>query len=482
MVEAIDAFCSSGHLRNPVMYYPWLPRGEAATHRAWAWRTFESDQDPLPDRVMEERMVTLRQNPAKGSTPLIALFGVLAIVLAACGPAASASPSTAASAPASMAAGEPVPIRIGALIPQTGTLSGIGPALEQPLLMGVEEINAVEDGLVTVDVADDGTDNTIAGQAVDQFLTGDHSAVIGPAASGVATAVWDEVDTADMVMCSGSSTGAIFSTEEYNPNHVRTAPSDNIQGPLLGNLILEDGHTDVAVVWRSDEYGVGFGEAVAAAIADSGGNVVMQQAYDKDLTSFTDLAQQIVATGAEALAMITFQEGGQLFLDLQSAGFEGQIYVADGFVDNVNDTVVPDLTQLAGIRGTYPSAAPSNGEPTFGDRFADFAPPDTPTVFSAHMYDCLAILVLAAQVAQSSDPTVFVDQIIGVTRDGEKCELIADCLEMVWAGTDIDYDGASGPLDFSENGEPSLGVYNIIQYDAEGAVQNEEEIEGQLPA
>ena len=66
-------------------------------------------------------------------------------------------------------------------------------------------------------------------------------------------------------MCSGSSTGAIFSTEEYNPNHVRTAPSDDIQGPLLGNLILEDGYTDVAVVWAVTNTVSGSGEAVAAA-------------------------------------------------------------------------------------------------------------------------------------------------------------------------------------------------------------------------
>jgi len=435
-------------------------------------------------------MMTSRRDAGRGRMPWIAWITVLALLLAACSSNGGESPSAseagqsepAASASEPVANLEPIPMHIGALIPQTGALSGIGAALEQPLLMGVEEINAVSDGLVAVDVADDGTDATVAGQAVDQFLTGDYSAIIGPAASGVATAVWDEVNTAGLVMCSGSSTGAIFSTEEYNPNHIRTAPSDNIQGPLLGNLVLEDGYTDVAVVWRSDEYGVGFGEAVAGAIADSGGNVVLQQAYDKDLTSFTDLAQEIVASGAEALVMITFQEGGQLFLDLQSAGFDGQIYVADGFVDNVNDTVVPDLTQLAGIRGTYPSAAPSNGEPTFGERFAAFAPPDTPTVFSAHMYDCLATLVLAAQVAQSSDPEVYVDEIIGVTRDGEKCELVADCLEMVWAGTDIDYDGASGPLDFSPNGEPSVGVYNVIQYDATGAVQNEDEIQGELPS
>jgi branched-chain amino acid transport system substrate-binding protein len=98
------------------------------------------------------------------------------------------------------------------------------------------------------------------------------------------------------------------------------------------------------------------------------------------------------------------------------------------------------------------------------------------------MYDCLATLILAAQVAQSADPTVYVDEIIGVTRDGEKCNLIADCLEMVWAGTDIDYDGASGPLDFSPNGEPSTGVYNVIQYNAEGASENQDEISGDLPS
>jgi branched-chain amino acid transport system substrate-binding protein len=373
-------------------------------------------------------------------------------------------------------------MRIGSILPQTGALSGIIAALEEALRMGAEEINTVSEGLVTIDFADSGTDPTIASQNIDQYLTGQHNAIIGPAGSGVANAVWDKVDTAGMVMCSGTSTGSIFSSEEFNPNHVRTAPSDDIQGPLLGNLILQDGHSNVAVVWQSTDYGVGFGEAVAAAIAEAGGTVVMQEGYDQNLSSFSDLAQSIVASGAEAVAMITYAEGAQIRLDLESAGFDGQIYVADGFVDNVTpETVGGDASLLEGIRGTYPAVAPSNGEPTFPDRFAAFAP-DAPTVFSAHMYDCLAVLVLAAQAAQSSDPSVYVNEIIGVTRDGEKCSLIADCLEMVWAGTDIDYDGASGPLDFSPNGEPGLGTYNVVEYNAEGASENQEEIQGQLPS
>jgi branched-chain amino acid transport system substrate-binding protein len=428
-------------------------------------------------------VVKLIRNSGSGWRSGIALIGGMAILLAACTSVGSPSPSAAGpSTEASQAALEPIPMRIGALNPQTGGLSGIVAALEEALRMGQEEINAVSDGPVTIDFADDGTSDTVSAQNVQQFLTGDHNAIIGPAASGNAVAIWDAVNTAHMVMCSGTSTGSAFSDEKYNPNHVRTAPSDDIQGPLLGNLILEDGHTNVAVVWQSTTYGEGFGQAVADSLEEAGATLALSEGYDPTQTSFTELAQKIVSSGAEALAMITYAEGAQIRLDLESAGFEGQIYVADGFVDNVTvDKVGGDAALLAGIRGTYPAVAPSSGEATFGDRFAAFAP-DAPTVFSAHMYDCLAVLVLAAQVAQSADPTVYVDEIIGVTRDGEKCSLIADCLEKVWAGIDIDYDGASGVLDFSPNGEPGLGIYNVIEYNAEGTSENQSEIQGELPS
>src|SRR5688572_20227756 len=197
---------------------------------------------------MEEWMMTTRRDSGKRWTTWAAMIAVMALILAACSPAAESpsasadaedSPSPDASQPAADL--DPIPMRIGAILPQTGALSGIIDALEEPLRMGAEEMNAVSDGLVTVDFVDDGTDATIASQAIDQYLTGDHNAIIGPAASGVANAIWDKVNTAEMVMCSGSSTGSVFSGEEYNPYHVRTAPSDDIQGPLLGNLILEDG-------------------------------------------------------------------------------------------------------------------------------------------------------------------------------------------------------------------------------------------------
>lgn len=375
---------------------------------------------------------------------------------------------------------EPVPLSLGSILPQTGQLAGIIEALEQPIRMGVEEINAVSPGLVAVTYADSGTDPTVASTNVDEFLNGEYQGILGPAATGVTLGVFDKINESQLPMCSGSNTGAALSASTYDPYYIRTAPSDNIQAPALGDLIINDGQATVAVVWRADEYGRGFGEALADYLESSGATVPLREGYDFNAASFSDLAASVVDSGATALAMITFDEGAQILQDLQGAGFEGQLYVADGFKDNVTvELLGGNAALLEGVRGTAPSSSPANGEPSFPERLEAFAP-GTPTIFSAHFYDCLVVTVLAAQEAQSADPTVFVNNMITVTEGGEKCNTFEACFGLLQTGADIDYDGASGPLDFAANGEPTIGTYDLFEYDAEGAPQTFDQIVGSL--
>jgi len=375
-----------------------------------------------------------------------------------------------------MVALDKIPVQLGTILPQTGQLAAIIEALEEPIRMGVEEINAVESGLVSVQFGDSGTDPNVAAANVDQFLTGDHQAIIGAAASGVSLSIVDKVQSSEVIMCSGSNTAAALSSSDYDPYYYRTAPSDELQAPTLANVIVDDGFTSVAVVWRQDEYGEGFGSLLADTLEGAGVTVPVREGYDQTQSSLADIAGTIAASGAEALAMITFEEGGQMLLDLEGAGFAGQIYVADGFKDTVgSDQLGGRVDLLEGIKGTAPSASPANGEATFSDRLEAFAP-GTPTIFSAHKYDCLVTIVLAAQEAQSTDPSVIKDSMISVTTGGTKCSLVADCLELVWAGEDIDYDGASGPLDFGPSGEPSVGTYDIFVYDAEGGTETLDQV------
>jgi branched-chain amino acid transport system substrate-binding protein len=367
---------------------------------------------------------------------------------------------------------DPIPLRLGTVLPQTGGLAVIIDALEQPIRMGVDEINGISAGLIAVDFADSGTDPNVASATVDQFLTGSHQGIIGAAASGVSLSIVDKVQSSEVLMCSGSNTAAALSSSDYDPYYHRTAPSDNLQGPILANVIVDDGFTSVAVVWRSDEYGEGFGVLLADTLEGAGVTVPVREGYDHTQSSLADIAGSIAASGAEAVAIITFEEGGQLLLDLEGAGYAGQIYVADGFKDTVgSDQLGGRVDLLEGVKGTAPASSPANGEATFAERLEAFAP-GTPTIFSAHKYDCLIIIVLAAQEAQSNDASVIKDHMISVTEGGEKCSLVADCLALVWAGVDIDYDGASGPLDFGPSGEPAIGTYDIFIYDAEGATEN----------
>jgi branched-chain amino acid transport system substrate-binding protein len=372
-----------------------------------------------------------------------------------------------------------IPVKLGSILPQTGGLSSIISALEEPIRMGVDEINAVSPGLVEVTYADSGTDPAIASTNIDEFLTGGFNGILGPASTGVTLGVFDKVNESAMGMCSGSNTGAALSAGTYDPFYNRTAPSDEIQAPALGDLILEDGQASVAVVWRADEYGRGFGVTLGDYLEASGATVPLSEEYDFNAASFADLAAKVVASGADALAMITFDEGASILEALEGAGFAGQIYVADGFKDNVTiDSVGGNAALLEGLRGTAPSSSPANGEQTFSDRLEAFAP-GTPTIFSSHFYDCLVVTVLAAQEAQSGEPTAIVEHMITVTRDGEKCNLFSECFALLEGGADIDYDGASGPLDFGPNGEPTIGTYDLFEYDAEGVPVSFDQIVGQ---
>lgn len=112
---------------------------------------------------------------------------------------------------------------------------------------------------------------------------------------------------------------------------------------------------------------------------------------------------------------------------------------------------------LAGMRGTLP-LAPLDDD--FKERLLEVDPDLVDFNYGAETYDAIIVSALAVEVA-GTDGAEYANEINGVTRDGEKCTGYAECLALVDAGTDIDYDGVSGPLDFSGNGEPTVASYGV---------------------
>ena len=81
--------------------------------------------------------------------------------------------------------------------------------------------------------------------------------------------------------------------------------------------------------------------------------------------------------------------------------------------------------------------------------------------YGAETYDAVIITALAAAVAGTDDPSAIAAEINGVTKDGEKCTTFEECIALVDAGTDIDYDGIGGPYDFVDAGEPAAASFRI---------------------
>ena len=106
-----------------------------------------------------------------------------------------------------------------------------------------------------------------------------------------------------------------------------------------------------------------------------------------------------------------------------------------------------DPSILEGFRQTAPSF--DTGDiPDFIDRLQAEIGEDEAIIFGAETYDATIITALAAAVAGSDGGEAIAAEVNDVTRGGTKCTSFAECIELVNAGEDIDYDGLGGPYEF----------------------------------
>jgi ABC-type branched-subunit amino acid transport system substrate-binding protein len=138
-----------------------------------------------------------------------------------------------------------------------------------------------------------------------------------------------------------------------------------------------------------------------------------------------------------------------------------------------------DVGELSGAKGTTPAPETTDAVREFQSRMDTWAEEngielDGTYAYGPEAYDATIIVALAAQVA-GDDGSAHAAEIVNVTKGGEKCTTYADCLALVEAGTDIDYDGVSGATDMSGNGEPLVGSYAIQVYGDDNRLDPEQE-------
>lgn len=359
-------------------------------------------------------------------------------------------------------------LSIGGLLPQTGDLSFLGPPEEAGAALAVSDVNAAGGALgqsIVFTPGDSGdTDPDIANPTVDSHLAAGADAILGAASSGVSLNVIDKITGDCKIQFSPANTSPEFTDYEDDDLYFRTAPSDVLQGQVLADLMIEDGVASAAILARQDSYGEGLLEFTKTPFEEQGGEVVLDQVYDPEAQSFEAEVDAVVSEDADALVMIGFDESSRILSSLFEQGFtpdQKKIYLVDG---NIGNALGEDFTEpgtLVGIKGTLPSAELTGD---FRSRLLATDPSLVDFSYSAETYDAVVIMALAAIAADTDDPAAVAAQINGITRDGEACETFADCAALLADGTDIDYNGPSGPQEFSQPGEPTAASFAIMSY------------------
>ncbi len=368
-------------------------------------------------------------------------------------------------------------LKVGTALPVTGNLAFLGPPEIAGVMLAVQDINAADAG-ITIDVVygDSGDpDNRAYETEIPRLLSEDVRVVIGAAASGVSMQFIDQlVFDAEVLQFSPANTSPEFTTKDTNGLYFRAAPSDALQGQVLGDELANDGHSGIAMIVLNDAYGNGLADAVGARFAETGGEVLARPTFNAGDTNFASQIAEITGSNPDAVVVITFDEANSILPDLLNTFDATQLYLVDGNLADYSD-VLP-ANALEGAKGTAPG---SKEEPTALIERADAvwqadgnAPLDS-TLYLAESYDSTIVIALASLMAQSTISRNIAEALPAVSgaEGGEVCLSFAECADLINGGASaVSFSGGTGPMAFDENGDRTTATINLFQYDANNQI------------
>ena len=345
-------------------------------------------------------------------------------------------------------------VKIGILIGFTGPIESLTGHMANAAEMAMAEANAsgkAANGMVFVPVRADSTcgDAAAATTAAERLVTADGvKGIMGADCSGATGAVLQNVARPNgIAMVSPSATSPALSTAEDDGLFFRTAPSDAREGEVMADILMEKGVKSIALTYTNNDYGKGLAESIAGAFTAKGGVVTINTAHEDGKADYSAEVAALAAAGGDLLVVAGYlDQGGKGIIQasLDSGAFT-KFGLPGGMVgDNLPVAIGPALD------GSYGQVAQSDsaGAAMLVEMGKAAATPfDASSPYSMESYDAAALIMLAMQAAGSTDSKVYAAKIMDIANGpGEKIlpGEIGKALELIAAGTDIDYDGASG--------------------------------------
>lgn len=353
----------------------------------------------------------------------------------------------------SWAQGGPIPL--GALLPLTGAGGPYGQPMAKVAKGVVDDVNAAGGVLgrkLELFVEDDQTNAEAAVRAARKLIDVNKvAALMGTWASAVTTAVapicWESKTF--QTTTSGADSITLLPHQGYL---IRTQPNTTLQGQKFGAFAIESGAKKVFFISPQTPFVKTQLDGITMSVKQGGGTVG-SLVYDDKRPSYRTEVDEIMRFGPDAIIFGGYTPDTTVMLkDLFRAGYTGKKIA---FAYAVNQKLIESV-QAEIVEGTFTiSPSPAQGSAAYA-KVAKLAGMSNPDPYTVQMYDQinLVILSLAAGGGEMNGTTVKTNlRTISQGSDRTKVDNALDGMKLLAAKKKIDYDGASGPCDFTDIGD-----------------------------
>lgn len=354
------------------------------------------------------------------------------------------------------AAQESGPIRLGVLIPLTGSTSQFGASMGKAAQLAADEINAaggVKGRKIEILVEDDQSNPEAAVRAARKLLDVDKViAICGTYASAVTSAVaplcW-ESKTALLTASGADSITAL----PHQGFIFRTQPTTHLQGTRVAQFALELGAKSVFFLGPQSPFAQSFLDVITATVTKAGGTAG-GLIYEDKKASYRSEVDRALKNNPDAIVFGGYvPDTAVVMRDLFRAGFDKRRI---GFSFGVNQKLVESAPADL-LEGAYSLVGSAAVDSKAYKRLVAKMKAESVDAYTCQVYDHIQLvaLALAAAAGSAMNGVAIHDTLRRISQDsqGKIVESAVDGMKLLAAGSKVNYDGASGPCEFAENGD-----------------------------
>jgi len=346
------------------------------------------------------------------------------------------------------------PMQIGVLTPLTGAGGFDGPRMLKAMQAVIDEVNAAGGLLgrkVELVVEDDQTNPESAVRAARKLIDVTKvPAIMGTWASAVTTAVapvcWES--RTFLTTVSGADSITKLPHQGYL---IRTQPNNYLQAAKHAEFIAALGVKRCYMMSIQAPFSQPTQERATEVLKQKGSEMVGTLIYDKDKTTYRSEVDQALKTNPDLIYLNGYAPDVTILLrDLYRASYTGMRFSQSYAVTSkVLESLPPEVTE--GVITVQPSADVSSPAYELARKRLGIADPDS---YETQATDWASLVCLSIAKAKAATGIAIHDNVRKVSQgSGTKVYSAVDGLKLLAQGKEINYEGASGPCDFTDIGD-----------------------------